>query len=257
MIRWRSSIWTPAALAYHERMDRRHPPAMAVALQPMLTPRAAGVAYSKHPVTGQMDCVVIDAVPGLAESLVSGQALPDQFIVRTGSSPTIVERLAAEPDRAPALADHDALALAGQVRAVEQALNHPVDVEWVFENETLWLLQARAIPRVATLTEQNCLWSRANFRETLPDVPSPLGISFLQDFMDRAILLGVLVAAAIGGGWLAWEVREHIRGLNHRILALQQTNLAAELDYCTVQFPLNRDGLRADVIYTTQIEYTF
>ena len=183
-----ASIWTPAALAYHERMDRRHPPAMAVALQPMLTPRAAGVAYSKHPVTGQMDCVVIDAVPGLAESLVSGQALPDQFIVRTGSSPTIVERLAAEPDRAPALADHDALALAGQVRAVEQALNHPVDVEWVFENETLWLLQARAIPRVATLTEQNCLWSRANFRETLPDVPSPLGISFLQDFMDRAIL---------------------------------------------------------------------
>jgi pyruvate,water dikinase len=108
--------------------------------------------------------------------------------VQTGSAPAIVERHVAEPGRALALSDQDAVTLADTVRAVERALGHPVDVEWALERDRLWVLQARAIPHAAVLTEQNCLWSRANFRETLPDVPSPLGISFLQAFMDRAIL---------------------------------------------------------------------
>lgn len=183
-----ASIWTSSAMAYHERMKQRRPPAMAVVFQPMLAPRAAGVAYSRHPVTGQTDLVVINAVAGLAEALVSGQALPDQCVVQTGSAPAIVERHVAEPGRALALSDQDAVTLADTVHAVERALGHPVDVEWALEQDRLWVLQARAIPHAAVLTEQNCLWSRANFRETLPDVPSPLGISFLQAFMDRAIL---------------------------------------------------------------------
>ncbi len=182
------SLWTATSLSYHRRMNRRGAPAMAVVVQPMLAPRAAGVAYSRHPVTGQADLVVINAVPGLAEALVSGQALPDQLAVRTGTAPRIVERRLAEPDRAPALSDGDALMLAEQTRAVERTLGHPVDLEWAIEPGAIWLLQARAIPVQAALTEQVCVWSRANFKETLPDLPSPLGLCFLRDFMEQAIL---------------------------------------------------------------------
>ena len=57
-----ASIWTAAVLAYHERIGRRETPAMAIVLQPMLAPQAAGVAYSRHPVTGRPDVVVINAV---------------------------------------------------------------------------------------------------------------------------------------------------------------------------------------------------
>ncbi len=187
-----ASIWTAAVVAYHERVGRREAPAMAVVLQPMLAPQAAGVAYSRHPVTGRLDVVVINAVQGLAEPLVSGQAIPDQLVVQTGVAPQIVERHPADADHSqPVLADRDTLVLAERIRAIEQKLGHPVDVEWALADGTLWFLQARAIPPIraaATLTEPMCVWSRANFKETMPDLPSPLGISFLQEFMDRAIL---------------------------------------------------------------------
>lgn len=184
-----TSIWTATSLSYHQRMNRRGVPAMAVVVQPMLAPRAAGVAYSRHPVTGQADLVVINAVPGLADALVSGQALPDQLAVRTGTPPQIVEWRLAEPDRAaPVLSDGDALMLAEQTRAIEQKLGHPVDIEWAIERDAIWFLQARAIPAQAVLTEQICVWSRANFKETLPDLPSPLGLCFLREFMEQAIL---------------------------------------------------------------------
>lgn len=184
-----ASLWTTTSVSYHQRLKRSGMPAMAVVLQPLLAPNTAGVACSRHPVTGQADLVVINAVPGLAEALVSGQALPDHLAVRTGTAPQIVERRRADPDRAgPVLSDGDALALAGQIRRIEQALGRPVDVEWAIEHGTIWFLQARAIPAQAALTEQACVWSRANFKETLPDLPSPLGLCFLQEFMERAIL---------------------------------------------------------------------
>ena len=187
-----ASIWTTAVVVYHERIGRREAPAMAVVLQPMLEPRSAGVAYSRHPVTGRPDVVVINAVRGLAEPLVSGRAIPDQVVVRTGDTPQIIERHPADAGRSqPALPDGDALRLAEHIRSIEQKLGRPVDVEWALADGTLWFLQARAIsPMRATamLTEPMCVWSRANFKETMPDLPSPLGLSFLQEFMDRAIL---------------------------------------------------------------------
>ncbi|HYM37179.1 MAG TPA: PEP/pyruvate-binding domain-containing protein [Nitrospiraceae bacterium] len=187
-----ASLWTATALAYHERLESSQMPAMAVVLQPMLAPQTAGVAYSRHPVTGRTDVVVINAVQGLAEPLVSGRAVPDQVVVQTGDGPRITERLVADASRSqPVLSDHDAFALAGQIRAIEQTLGHAVDVEWALADGTLWFLQARAIPptrTTATLTEPMCVWSRANFKETMPDLPSPLGISFLQEFMELAIL---------------------------------------------------------------------
>lgn len=187
-----ASLWTTTVLAYHERVRSSQMSAMAVVLQPMLAPQSAGVAYSRHPVTGRSDVVVINAVQGLAEPLVSGQAIPDQIVVQTGGMLQIVERHLADADRSqPVLSDPDALLLAEQTRAIEQKLGHPVDIEWALTDGTLWFLQARAIPPMrstAVLTEPMCVWSRANFKETMPDLPSPLGLSFLQEFMDRAIV---------------------------------------------------------------------
>jgi len=187
-----ASIWTTAVVVYHERIGRREAPAMAVVLQPMLEPQSAGVAYSRHPVTGRPDVVVINAVRGLAEPLVSGRAIPDQAVVRTVDAPQIIERHQADAGRSqPVLPDVDALRLAEHIRSIEQKLGCPVDVEWALADGTLWFLQARAIPPMrpaAMLTEPMCVWSRANFKETMPDLPSPLGLSFLQEFMDRAIL---------------------------------------------------------------------
>ena len=208
-----ASQWTPLAFTYRERAPKSAPaPAMAVILQPLLVPRAAGVAYSRHPVSGRADHIMINAVLGLAEPLVSGLMRPDHYVVEIGNEPaslTVIQRditekttaRVAEPwglaDRSlperdrnkSALDEEDVLELARLVRAVECAIGKPVDVEWASNAEGLWLLQARPIPAPKALSDSaTTLWSRANFKETLPEVPSPLGLSLLQGFMETHIV---------------------------------------------------------------------
>ncbi|MEK6527115.1 MAG: PEP/pyruvate-binding domain-containing protein [Nitrospirota bacterium] len=213
-----ASLWTLAALAYRNRGGWRGAnPAMAVILQPLLSPRAAGVAHSRQPITGQADQVVINAVFGLAEPLVSGLVMPDQYVVEIGNQPAsgkllardIVEKTTArvastsglkdqqlpeEDWKKPALVDHEALGLAALVKDVERVMNKPVDVEWAMDSRGTWLLQARPIPDagalagIPTLSWSSCVWSRANFKETLPELPSRLALSFVQEFMETNIV---------------------------------------------------------------------
>jgi phosphohistidine swiveling domain-containing protein len=213
-----ASLWTSAAWAYYERGEPcLNAPAMAVIVQPLLSARAAGVAYSHHPLTGAPNDVFINAVLGLAEPLASGAVSPDSYIVRMNlgtESPHMLERHVApkftarqptagglhdsavpagEQDQ-PSLADEEAFALAHLIKQIERAMNHPVDVEWAIDERGIWLLQARPIPNLSTKTAMSapavsaCAWSRANFKETLPDQPSPLGLSFLRQFMETNIL---------------------------------------------------------------------
>ena len=70
---------------------------------------------------------------------------------------------AGEQDQ-PSLAD-EAFALAHLIKQVERAMNHPVDVEWAADERSIWLLQARPIPKSLSqiaLSEATCAWSRAN-----------------------------------------------------------------------------------------------
>jgi rifampicin phosphotransferase len=213
-----ASLWTSTAWAYYERAaDHAPAPAMAVIVQPLLSPRASGVTYSQHPVTRAPHDVLIEAVLGLAEPLVGGTVPSDRYIVRiagdTESTHVLERHIAAKPtarrpamgtvrdmpvataDQAqPSLTDQEACALARLTKQVERAMNHPVDVEWAIDEHGLWLLQSRSIPGPVAqtargiLTEATCAWSRANFKETLPDQPSPLGLSLLQQFMATNII---------------------------------------------------------------------
>jgi phosphohistidine swiveling domain-containing protein len=207
-----ASLWTDSAFVYLGRaIKRREAPSMAVILQPVLAARAAGVAYSRHPISGQPDCVVINAVLGVGEPLVAGLAPPDHYVIalEPGAermSMLIQERQVVEKKTArrvtragltdqpvpeadwktPALHDPEVLALASLVKEVERAEGRPVDVEWAVTDRQLWLLQARAIPPTGELG--SVCWSRANFKETLPELPSPLALSYMRDFMETNII---------------------------------------------------------------------
>ncbi len=208
-----ASQWTAVAFTYREHVPKPCPaPAMAVILQPLLAPRAAGVAYSRHPISGRADQVMINAVFGLAEPLVSGLARPDQYIVEIGSdsaSLKLIQRDIAEktkvrvampwgltdqplPERdqkRSVLEEREVIALARLVKEVEYAVGKPVDVEWADDTQGLWLLQARPIPKREGFQDSTAIvWSRANFKETLPELPSPLGLSLLDGFMETHIV---------------------------------------------------------------------
>ncbi len=211
ILRCWASLWSERVWEYHQRAGlSRRPPRMAVILQPVIPARASGVVYSIDPLTKQPDRLAIDAVPGLATLLVAGIVTPDHYLVRVGADgagvvtrqtiavKSSVTRLGndglVEEQADPGVRDHSTLTdkeateIAVATKRIENSLGHAVDVEWALENSRMWLLQVRPIAGTVVpgwFTNKDCDWSRANFKETLPELPSPLGLSFLERFMDH------------------------------------------------------------------------
>ena len=210
-----ASLWEMRVVSYLTRQSLGMiPPRMAIVIQPMIDAQAAGVAYSIHPVSGRRSEVMINAIPGLAAPLVDGTVIPDQYVVEVpgeGKPVQIRTRLLASKTEClrvsnaglhrasleetaqsrSSLTDRQLVSLAETTKEIEQALGQPIDIEWAFDSRQLWVLQARPITtaqRTADLTNDDCEWSRTNFKETLPELPSPLSLSFLEQFMDRYIL---------------------------------------------------------------------
>jgi pyruvate,water dikinase len=112
-----------------------HEAAIAVLIQPMIDADAAGVAFSANPVTGVRNEIVINAVEGLGDRLVSGDVTPDQWVV---SGEIVVE----EGD---VLHRSQVMEVAGLAQRAETQFGAPQDIEWAIDGDTLWLLQARPI----------------------------------------------------------------------------------------------------------------
>lgn len=128
------SARSASAREYGERFHRADS-SMAVILQRMLEPEAAGAAFSIDPVTGD-DHVVIEAVPGLGDHLLEGTATGDRWVVgETATAETSGETL--DPGTA--------LEISALCRRLADATGGPVDIEWAIEDGVLYLLQVRPI----------------------------------------------------------------------------------------------------------------
>ncbi|TKB60043.1 MAG: hypothetical protein E8D48_13875 [Nitrospira sp.] len=208
------SLWDERVVSYQARQSNHMAPRMAVVVQPMVEAQSAGVAYSIHPVTGRSNQVTINAVPGLAAPLVDGTVAPDQYVVEVtdNGQPTRVRRriLVRKSDRLTvskeglrtdplngmatlqsSLTVAQLFSLAETAKHIERSFGQPMDLEWAFDTRQLWIVQARPITAVrpsSDLTNDDCEWSRTNFKETLPELPSLLSLSFLERFMDAYIL---------------------------------------------------------------------
>jgi rifampicin phosphotransferase len=115
----------------------KHAGSMAVLIQPMIAADAAGVAFTADPVSGKHD-IVIEAVAGLGERLVSGTATPERWMAREDGS-------IQAPPSATVLDQDKAKAVSELARKVEQRQGRPQDIEWAIAGGSLWLLQARPI----------------------------------------------------------------------------------------------------------------
>ncbi|WP_433754588.1 phosphoenolpyruvate synthase [Nocardia sp. CA-135398] len=160
-----ASLFTPRVVTYRARRGMRQRPVMAVVVQRMVTARRSGVAFTADPATGRRDRMVIDAARGQGEVVVSGATEPDTYLIDV-AGPTLLETrighqsfaIVAGPDGdrqmeltgpeadAPVLDEQQALAVARLALAVQE--HHggkPQDVEWAFDDDDLWLVQARPI----------------------------------------------------------------------------------------------------------------
>jgi pyruvate, water dikinase len=164
-----SSLFTDRAVSYRIRMGYGHLDAeMGVAVQKMVKPRSAGVAFTLDPANGDRSAVAIDSAWGFGEGVASGEVTPDNFLVdkvmsiitrRTISAKrrayllgddNRVRAVELTPDRvtAPSLTDAEVLAVARLARTAERHYGCPQDVEWAIDTElpdgqNVVLLQAR------------------------------------------------------------------------------------------------------------------
>jgi pyruvate,water dikinase len=137
---------------------------MAVVVQALVPADAAAVVFTRHPVTGRDDQLVINAVRGLGEPMVSGMATPDAIVVDKASGMVLEfspgdagERLVstdggvtrvADPAMGPALAEYVLRELVSLAMDVERAYGAAVDIEAAFARDRWYLLQARPITTV-------------------------------------------------------------------------------------------------------------
>jgi len=162
---------------------------MAVLVQVMVAAEAAGVAFTADPLTGARDQVVISAVRGLGERLVSGQATGDQWVVRDGQA-----RRTRATERA--ITADQARQIATLARRVQAHFGSPQDLEWAIVPDPggaeggLWLLQARpmtALPDPVDWTPPTAGYWMRNLRlgEWLPEPMTPLFADWLLDRIDH------------------------------------------------------------------------
>ncbi len=114
-------------------------PPLALIVQRMVPAEASGVAFTADPRTGAREAVVVEAVAGPGEALVSGERTPERWRVVDGK---------AEREGGPEAVLDGATArrVARLARRAEEALEGPQDVEWaVGDGGELHLLQARPI----------------------------------------------------------------------------------------------------------------
>ena len=161
---------------------------MAVLVQRLIQADAAGVAFTTNPLTGNREEMVVSAVRGLGERLVSGQASPDEWIVRGAE---VVCQVAPEA----AITAEQVRAVAELARRVEVYFSGvPQDIEWAIAGGALFLLQARpitALPEhVAWQAPGPGGWAR-HFRigEWLGDPVTPLFATWLLPRLDERFWL--------------------------------------------------------------------
>jgi pyruvate, water dikinase len=144
------------------RRDRDLPEAsMAVLVQRQIKGIFSGVAFSRDPIARQGEAVVIEAIAGGCEQIVSGRIKPESYRVILGEA-----NLVEGEGEVPQTLIQQVATLA---RDIESQFNSiPQDIEWTYDGQTLWILQARPI------TTLQPIWTRKIAAEVIPGKIRPL-----------------------------------------------------------------------------------
>lgn len=152
-----------AAITYRQKVGLFTRPSVGVVVQTLLSPDAAGVMFTEHPVTGA-DERLIEASWGLGEAVVAGLVVPDHFrLDRSGqvlerkpgrkriavrslpNGGTFEEPIDAARSTQICLDDKNLAALGDLALRCEKVYGPRRDIEWAIQDGTLYLLQCRAV----------------------------------------------------------------------------------------------------------------
>lgn len=177
-----ASLWTAHARAYRRRLGIADEQCLAAVLicemvvEPgAMAPRAAGVAFTADPATGDRDTITVEAVTGLADALVQGRSSAARLSVnwrdrrrKFSGAPFPLDT--AQTDRL--------IELLLRLHWLEAEDDRPVDVEWACAGGEIKIVQVRPITALRdrtfpALDGKPVIWSDANVAEVFPPALTP------------------------------------------------------------------------------------
>jgi pyruvate,water dikinase len=240
-----ASLWTKRAYEYRQRngFDHRNVN-MAVIVQELVSADVSGVLFTADPVNGYRSRIIIEAVGGLGDALVSGKVTPDRFMIRKRNLDIISRRLqngklefvrrirkgklefvfnknsttkktADEQNEMcnPCLDHRTAKKLAKLSRKIEIKFGCPQDIEWAVRGNTKFFLQSRPITTVPKKKswEERQIWTNANTGEVFPDAITPITWSVMELMFNPLFESTVrLFGAELGNNKLAGLVASRV-----------------------------------------------
>ncbi|MGC5039860.1 rifamycin-inactivating phosphotransferase [Streptomyces sp. DT190] len=252
-----ASLFTERAVTYRRRNGIDHRTVhMAVVVQRMVFPQAAGILFTADPVTGNRKVATMDAGFGLGEALVSGLVNPDVFTVRDGE---VVARTISAKERAvqalpgggtqqvaidarrqrqPALTDAQAVRLAGLGRRIEAHFGRPQDIEWCLVDDDFRIVQSRPIttlfPVPETGDQDNHVYVSVGHQQMMTDAMKTLGLSLWR--------LTAMVPMHEAGGRLFVDVTRRLASPASRAGLLDLVGRGDPLVRDALETVLERDG---------------
>ncbi len=198
-----ASLFTERAVTYRQRNGVDHRTVhMAVVVQQMVFPHAAGVLFTADPVTSNRKVASVEASFGLGEALVSGLVNPDVFKVRDGeviaeavgakqravhASPaggTQEQAIDLERQEQPTLTAAQVVRLVQLGRRIEAHFGRPQDIEWCLVDDGFQIVQSRPITTLFPIPEsgdrENHVYVSVGHQQMMTDPMKPLGLSFWQ-----------------------------------------------------------------------------
>ncbi|MFC1917362.1 phosphoenolpyruvate synthase [Chloroflexota bacterium] len=145
---------------------------IAVPVQRMVQSESAGVMFTIEPTSSDQSKIVIEAVLGLGEMIVSGDVTPDHYVVSKDSMKIVHkevkkqewrldrnvkgtgEDLNIKIDLTPAeqskqkITDNDILFIAEMGKRLEAHYQFPQDVEWAKEKGEIYIVQTRPVTTI-------------------------------------------------------------------------------------------------------------
>ena len=216
VLRCWKSLHTERAIAYRRKQGIDDSlVAMAVVVQQLIESEVSGVLFTRDPLDSSGQRMMIEAAPGLGESVVSGSVMPDRFHTDRHTGKVLEQQVHSQAtmhtkhglrDIAPELRDKPCMTadqlgeLTHIALKIEEFYGESRDVEWAWANGQVYILQARPITtttasdveafrqtEIARLTaraeKRGTIWAKYNLAEVLPH-PTPMTWSIVRRFMS-------------------------------------------------------------------------
>ncbi len=159
-----SSLYTPRAIYYRQKQGFTEGEALlAVVIQKMIDSEKSGVVFSKDP-NNNSESIVLEAVFGLGEGIVSGMIKPDHYvitkdlviknvkisekkiaIVRNSGGENEIVKLAQTKAQRQVLSNAEMLEVANYALKLEEHYKKPQDIEFALESGKVYIIQSRPI----------------------------------------------------------------------------------------------------------------